>query len=262
MRVARAGVREYELQAELRARVPRATTPSRRTAASSAPARMPACCITARTTRRARAGDLVLIDAGAEYRNYASDITRTFPVDGRFSKEQRALHDLVGAAQRAALAKARPGVAVRRGARRRGRDADRRLAAPGPVEGHAWRRRSPTARIAGSIGTRPGTGSAWTCTTSANTASTANRACSSPAWCSPSSPACTSRPTTRASPAKWRGIGIRTEDDVRDHQRRPPRADRRAGPRRRRNRSLHGDVIVDLIPLPRGIDRAKRDRGG
>ncbi|WP_210497601.1 M24 family metallopeptidase, partial [Microvirga antarctica] len=45
---------------------------------------------------RSRDGELVLIDAGAEYRGYASDITRTFPVNGRFSAEQRALHDLVG----------------------------------------------------------------------------------------------------------------------------------------------------------------------
>ncbi|MEF9949329.1 MAG: aminopeptidase P N-terminal domain-containing protein, partial [Comamonas sp.] len=56
-----------------------------------------------------RPGELVLIDAGAEYRGYASDITRTFPVNGRFSAEQRALHDLVGAAQAAALAQAKPG---------------------------------------------------------------------------------------------------------------------------------------------------------
>src|SRR3546814_3658867 len=46
----------------------------------------------------------------AEIGGYAADITRTFPVNGRFSKEQRALHDLVGAAQAAALAQARPGV--------------------------------------------------------------------------------------------------------------------------------------------------------
>lgn len=58
----------------------------------------------------ARDGELVLIDAGAEYRGYAADITRTFPVSGRFTKEQRALHDLVLAAQAAALAQARPGV--------------------------------------------------------------------------------------------------------------------------------------------------------
>src|SRR5690606_10445559 len=59
---------------------------------------------------RSRDGDLVLIDAGAEYRGYAADITRTFPVNGRFGKAQRALHDLVCAAQGAALALARPGV--------------------------------------------------------------------------------------------------------------------------------------------------------
>jgi Xaa-Pro aminopeptidase len=52
----------------------------------------------------------VLVDAGAEYRGYASDITRTFPVSGRYSKEQRALHDLVDAAQLAAREQARPGV--------------------------------------------------------------------------------------------------------------------------------------------------------
>lgn len=60
---------------------------------------------------RVRAGELVLIDAGAEYRGYAADITRTFPANGRFTREQRALHDLVCAAQDAALAQARPGAA-------------------------------------------------------------------------------------------------------------------------------------------------------
>jgi Xaa-Pro aminopeptidase len=60
-------------------------------------------------------GELVLVDAGAEYRGYASDITRTFPVNGRFTREQRALHDLVGQAHAAALAQARPGVAYEAG---------------------------------------------------------------------------------------------------------------------------------------------------
>ena len=54
-------------------------------------------------------GDLLLIDAGAEYDCYASDITRTFPVNGRFSKPQRALYDLVLAAQAAAIKKIKPG---------------------------------------------------------------------------------------------------------------------------------------------------------
>lgn len=48
-------------------------------------------------------GDLVLIDAGCEYECYASDITRTFPVSGRFSAEQKALYEVVLAAQYAAI---------------------------------------------------------------------------------------------------------------------------------------------------------------
>jgi Xaa-Pro aminopeptidase len=56
-----------------------------------------------------RDGDLVLVDAGCELDGYASDITRTFPVNGRFSPAQRALYELVLEAQAAAIAKARPG---------------------------------------------------------------------------------------------------------------------------------------------------------
>ena len=54
-------------------------------------------------------GDLLLIDAGCEHDYYASDITRTFPVNGRFSPEQRAVYRVVLAAQRAAIAKVLPG---------------------------------------------------------------------------------------------------------------------------------------------------------
>ena len=54
-------------------------------------------------------GGLVLIDAGAEYDYYAADITRTFPVGGKFSAPQRAIYELVLAAQQAAIRKARPG---------------------------------------------------------------------------------------------------------------------------------------------------------
>ena len=56
-----------------------------------------------------RDGDLLLIDAGCEYRYYAADITRTFPVNGRFSPEQKAIYDVVLEAQEAALAAVRPG---------------------------------------------------------------------------------------------------------------------------------------------------------
>ena len=56
-----------------------------------------------------RDGDLLLIDAGCEHQYYASDITRTFPVNGRFNREQRAVYDIVLAANEAAIAKVRPG---------------------------------------------------------------------------------------------------------------------------------------------------------
>ncbi|WP_045855915.1 Xaa-Pro aminopeptidase [Teredinibacter purpureus] len=54
-------------------------------------------------------GDLVLIDAGCEYEFYASDITRTFPVNGKFSREQKAIYNLVLKAQEAAIEKVVPG---------------------------------------------------------------------------------------------------------------------------------------------------------
>ncbi len=56
-----------------------------------------------------REGDLLLIDAGAEYEYYAADITRTFPVNGKFTSAQKSLYELVLEAQLAAIEKVRPG---------------------------------------------------------------------------------------------------------------------------------------------------------
>ena len=136
MRAAKAGVREYELQAEIE-RVFRMhdAVPAY---GSIVGAGANACVLHyVANTAQSQDGDLVLVDAGAEYRNYASDITRTFPVNGRFSKEQRALHDLVGAAQAAALAQAKPGVAYEAGHNAAVQHADRRPAQARPAQGHA-----------------------------------------------------------------------------------------------------------------------------
>ena len=68
-------------------------------------------CVLHYTENNARMedGDLVLIDAGCEYQGYAADITRTFPVNGKFSEPQRALYDLVLKSQLAAIAAVKPG---------------------------------------------------------------------------------------------------------------------------------------------------------
>lgn len=109
MRAVRAGMREYELQAEIE-RVFRQHD-AEAAYGSIVGAGSNACVLHYRANNAPiNEGDLVLVDAGAEYRGYAADITRTFPVSGRFSKEQRALHDLVDAAQLAAREQARPGV--------------------------------------------------------------------------------------------------------------------------------------------------------
>ncbi|WP_223621843.1 aminopeptidase P N-terminal domain-containing protein [Lysobacter sp. ESA13C] len=114
MRAAQPGVREYELQAEIECVFRRHDAEP--AYGSIVGAGSNACVLHYRANSAAsRDGDLVLVDAGAEYRGYAADITRTFPVNGRFSAPQRALHDLVGAAQAAALAQARPGVAYEAG---------------------------------------------------------------------------------------------------------------------------------------------------
>jgi Xaa-Pro aminopeptidase len=109
LRIARPGVHEYQFQAALEHAFRMHDAEPAYSSIVGAGAN--ACVLHYRTNKaQARDGELVLIDAGAEYRGYAADITRTFPVNGRYSPEQRALHDLVADAQRAALAEARPGV--------------------------------------------------------------------------------------------------------------------------------------------------------
>jgi Xaa-Pro aminopeptidase len=110
MRACRPGLREYELEAELLHEFRRrgATGPAY---TSIVAAGRNTCILHYQAgDTELRDGDLCLIDAGCEYGSYASDITRSFPVGGRFSGPQRALYELVLAAQEAAIALTRPGV--------------------------------------------------------------------------------------------------------------------------------------------------------
>ncbi|WP_043418157.1 aminopeptidase P N-terminal domain-containing protein [Cupriavidus basilensis] len=110
MRTSREGLREYHLEAELLYEFRRHGAQS--VAYNSIVATGPNACVLHYRAGPAelRNGDLCLIDAGCELDGYASDITRTFPVSGRFSPAQRELYDLVVAAQDAAIAETRPGV--------------------------------------------------------------------------------------------------------------------------------------------------------
>ncbi|WP_198116078.1 Xaa-Pro aminopeptidase [Massilia rhizosphaerae] len=109
MRAARPGMAEYELEAELLYvfRKNGAQFPAYTPIVASGPN---ACILHYNVNDRTmRDGDLVLIDAGCELDGYASDITRTFPVNGRFTDAQRTLYELVLAAQDAALEAIAPG---------------------------------------------------------------------------------------------------------------------------------------------------------
>src|SRR3989440_9572787 len=62
--------------------------------------------------RQTREGDLVVVDAGAEWGQYTADVTRTFPVNGKFTPRQKAIYDLVLATQQAAFDSTRPGTTI------------------------------------------------------------------------------------------------------------------------------------------------------
>ncbi|PHV18239.1 Xaa-Pro aminopeptidase [Janthinobacterium sp. BJB303] len=110
MRATRPGMHEYALEAELLYEFRRSG--AQFPAYSSIVAGGGNACILHYSANNAalKDGELVLIDAGCELDGYASDITRTFPVNGRFSGPQRALYELVLAAQQAALDVVRPGL--------------------------------------------------------------------------------------------------------------------------------------------------------
>ncbi len=109
MRYCRPGMHEYQLEAEILHEFAR--NGARHPAYNSIVGSGDNACILhyIENNRQIEDGDLVLIDAGCELEHYASDITRTFPASGRFSDEQRAIYELVLEAQYAAFDAIAPG---------------------------------------------------------------------------------------------------------------------------------------------------------
>jgi len=109
MQMCKPGLREYQLEAELLHEFRNSGAQS--VAYNSIVAGGANSCILhyRAGSTELRSGDLCLIDAGCELDGYASDITRTFPVNGTFTGPQRALYDITLAAQEAAVAMTKPG---------------------------------------------------------------------------------------------------------------------------------------------------------
>ncbi len=109
MQNTKAGIYEWQLEADLQHQM--ATEGCRFQAYSSIVAGGDNACILHYTENqdRLKAKDLLLIDAGGEYQGYAADITRTFPVNGKFSRAQKKLYQLVLNAQLAAIETIKPG---------------------------------------------------------------------------------------------------------------------------------------------------------
>jgi Xaa-Pro aminopeptidase len=111
MRAAAPGKREYEVEAELLHEFCR--NGARSVAYGSIVATGANACVLhyRENTAELRKDDLMLIDAGCELESYAADITRTFPVSGKFSGAQKDVYELVLAAQEAAIKAVKPGAA-------------------------------------------------------------------------------------------------------------------------------------------------------
>ena len=110
MKAVRPGMKEYEVEALIEAVFRRqgALGPSYTSIIGSGANATVLHYITNQDTLKD--GDLLLVDAGAEYKGYASDITRTFPINGKFSQAQREIYDLVLKTQKSCVDMVRPGV--------------------------------------------------------------------------------------------------------------------------------------------------------
>ena len=108
----RPGLYEYQLEAELQHEFARSG--ARHPAYPSIVGSGPNACVLhyLDNSARMRDGDLVLVDAGCEFQYYAADVTRTYPVGGRFDEPRRTVYEIVLRSQEAALSVANPGATL------------------------------------------------------------------------------------------------------------------------------------------------------
>ncbi len=110
MRAARPGMYEYEVQAELEREFLRGGLFQKGYSSIVAGGKNSAVLHYHHNHSKLKAGDLLLIDAGAECLGYTADVTRTFPVSGKFTRKQKDVYEAVLAAHKKSMDKARPGI--------------------------------------------------------------------------------------------------------------------------------------------------------
>ena len=227
--------------------------------------RAPTPCILhyEQSNRQMKDGEVLLNDSGAEYGYYATDITRTYPVNGHFSTEQRAIYDIVLAAQKAAMARRQARRGARRGREGRGADLHRGLVKLGLLTGDSGRDRQVARPARASPSTACRTGWASTCTTRARTARPGARTLPlEPGMVFTSSPASTSRRTCRASTRSGgtSACGSRTRSSSRRTDRTACRAARRGKSPTWRRRSSPGGRRSDVAVSDAARGRGQRPR--
>ena len=110
MRSVRPGQAEYQAQAVFEAECRAAGLPHLAFQTIAASGTNSAVLHYHHNKARMKSGDLLLLDAGAEHHGYAADVTRTFPVNGRFTRRQKDVYSIVLEAQKACISRARPGM--------------------------------------------------------------------------------------------------------------------------------------------------------
>ena len=194
----RPGVMEYEIEAEIIHEFIR----NRATGHAYTPiiASGPSACVLHynENNRPCNDGDVILLDFGAEYANYAADLTRCVPVNGKFSPRQRDVYNAVLRVMRAAMKMLVPGNTIPRYHEEVGRVMEDELIKLGLLKADEVKRQDPKQPLYKSTScTAPRTSSDWTCTISVTVT---NRW--QPAWSSPASPASTSRKKDSASASR------------------------------------------------------------
>ncbi|HZV11650.1 MAG TPA: aminopeptidase P N-terminal domain-containing protein [Candidatus Kapabacteria bacterium] len=154
MKAAHPGIYEYQLEAEFDHAIEAggAEAPSYPDIVGSGPN---SCFLHYSADRRqTKNGDIVLMDCGAEYHGYAADVTRTFPVNGTFSPEQRAIYQLVYDAQSAGIDEVKPGAAFYAPHKRAFAVIHAGLAKLGIINDPAWAKTDPMTIPLDDINTR------------------------------------------------------------------------------------------------------------